>query len=79
MVPALMQSDCLYASLFFEHYNRILLCDLVLGHCSVCSFEGVHVTIHSYFTWLGLTSLGISVPLCSSVVPSEQILLRMRL
>jgi len=32
-------------------YNRILLCELVLGHCSVCSFEGVHVTMHSYFTW----------------------------
>jgi len=32
-------------------YNRILLCDWVLGHCSVCSFEGVHVTMHSYFTW----------------------------
>ena len=24
---ALMQSDCLYSSLFFEHYNRTLLCD----------------------------------------------------
>jgi len=24
---ALMQSDCLYSSLFFEHYDRILLCD----------------------------------------------------
>jgi len=24
---ALMQSDCLYSCLFFEHYNRILLCD----------------------------------------------------
>jgi len=24
---ALTQSDCLYSSLFFEHYNRILLCD----------------------------------------------------
>jgi len=24
---ALIQSDCLYSSLFFEHYNRILLCD----------------------------------------------------
>jgi len=50
-LPALMQSDFLYSSLFFEHYNRILLCDRVLGHCSVCSFEGVHVTMHSYFTW----------------------------
>jgi len=26
-LPALTQSDCLYSSLFFEHYNRILLCD----------------------------------------------------
>jgi len=24
---ALMQSDCLHSSLFFEHYNRILLCE----------------------------------------------------
>ena len=24
---ALMQSDCLYSSPFFEHYNRILLCE----------------------------------------------------
>ena len=24
---ALMQSDCLYSSLFIEHYNRILLCE----------------------------------------------------
>ena len=24
---ALMQSDCLYSSLFFEHYDHILLCD----------------------------------------------------
>ena len=24
---ALMQSDCLYSSLFFDHYNRILLCE----------------------------------------------------
>ena len=42
---------CLYSSLFFEHYNRILLCDWVLELCSVFSFEGVHVTMHSYFTW----------------------------
>jgi len=28
-----------------------LLCDWVLEHCSVCSFEVVHVTMHSYFTW----------------------------
>jgi len=72
-----MQSDYLYSALFFEHYNRILLCDWVLDHCSVSPFEGVYVTMHSYFTWLGLTNLGINVPLCNSVVPSEQIVLRM--
>jgi len=66
---ALMQSDCLYSSSFFEHYNRILLCDWVLGHCGVCSFEGV--SWHNAFVlYLALTSLGISVLLCSSVVPS---------
>ena len=34
---ALMQSDCLYwyLSLFFEHYNRSLLCDWVPGYSSV--------------------------------------------
>jgi len=32
---ALMQSDCLYSSLFFEHYNRILLSDCVIEFCSV--------------------------------------------
>ena len=30
-----MQSDCLYSSLFFEHYNRILVCDWVIELCSV--------------------------------------------
>jgi len=34
---------------------------------------------NAFVLCLGLTSLGISVPLCSSVVPSEQIVLRMRL
>ena len=38
---ALMQSDCLHLSLFFEHYNRSLLCDWVPGRYSVCSFEDV--------------------------------------
>jgi len=46
---ALMQSDCLYSSLFFEHDNRVSLFAWVFGHCSVCSFEDV--TTHSYFTW----------------------------
>jgi len=51
-LPVLTQSDCLYSSLFFEYYNRILLCDWVLEYCRVCSLEGVHdVTMHSYFTW----------------------------
>ena len=51
-LPALTQSDCLYSSIFVEHYNRILRCVWVLGYYSVCSFEGVHVTMHSYFTWV---------------------------
>jgi len=36
-----MESDCSYSSLLFEHCNRILLCDRVLGRCSAFSFEGV--------------------------------------
>jgi len=48
----------------------------VLGHCSVCSFEGVHVTMHSYFSWAWP---GNSVSLCSSVVPSKQIVLSVHL
>ena len=38
---ALMQSHCLYSSLFFEHYNRILLCDWVIELCSVRLIDGV--------------------------------------
>jgi len=34
-------SQIVYIRLLFEHYNRILLCDWVLGRCSVFSFEGV--------------------------------------
>jgi len=75
----LMQSDCLYSSLFFEHYNRILLCDWVLGHCSVCLFVWGCACHNAFVLHLGLTSLGISVPLYSSVVPNEQIVSRMRL
>jgi len=37
---ALMQSDCLYSSLFFEHYNRILLCECVVDLCSICLLDG---------------------------------------
>ena len=68
-VPALMQSDCLYSSLFFEHYNLILLCEWVLEHCSVCLIDGVscHNTFTFYLDW---TSLGFGALLCSSVVTS---------
>jgi len=34
---------------------------------------------NAFVLYLGLTSLGISVPLCSSVAPSKQIMLRTRL
>ena len=35
-LSALTQSDCLSLSLFFQHYNRILLCDWVLErHCLI--------------------------------------------
>ena len=37
----LVQSDCSYSSLFFEHCNRIWICDWVHGCCSVCLLEGV--------------------------------------
>ena len=40
-VSALMQPDCLYSSLFFEHYNRILLCDWVIELCSVRLIDGM--------------------------------------
>ena len=36
-----MQSDCLYLSLFFQHYNRILLCDWVIELCSIRLIDGV--------------------------------------
>jgi len=38
---ALMLSDYLYSSLFFERCNHILLCDWVLGRCCIFSFEVV--------------------------------------
>jgi len=50
---ALMQSDCLYWSLFFEQYNRILLCDWVPVHSSVCLMDSVscHNAFVLCFTW----------------------------
>ena len=46
---ALMQSDCLYSSLFFEHYNRILLCEWVIELCSVLLIDGM--TSHNAFAF----------------------------
>jgi len=53
---ALMQSDCLYSSLFFEHYNCILLCHWVLGRYSV----SLCMPHHSSWPWPGLDSLSYS-------------------
>jgi len=64
-----MQSDCLYSSLVFEHYNRILLCECVLEHYSVCLIDGV--SCHNIFAFfLDSTSLGIGALICSGVVTS---------
>jgi len=61
-----MQSGCLYSSLFFEHYNRILLCQWVLKHYGVCLIDAV--SCHNAFTvYLDLTSLRIGALLRSSV------------
>jgi len=38
---ALMQLDCLYSSLFFEHYNRVLLGELVIELCSIHLIDGM--------------------------------------
>ena len=51
---------------------QTLQCLLVWG----CTWHNAFVV---FVLYLGLTSFGISVPLCSSAVPSEQIVLRMRL
>ena len=62
-----MQSDCLYSSLFFEHYNRILLCEWVIELCSVRLIDGV--SSHNAFAfYLDSTNLGISALLRSSAV-----------
>ena len=53
---AMMQSDCLYSSLFFGQHNGILLCEWVLGHC-VFVWGHVHATILPYFIW-PLTRVG---------------------
>jgi len=57
---ALMQSDCLYSSLLFEHCNRILLCDWVLGRCSVFHLR-VCACHNTSVLYLALTRIGLSV------------------
>ena len=44
---ALMQSDCLYSSLLFEHYNRILFREWVIQLCSFRLIDGM--TSHNAF------------------------------
>ena len=66
---ALMQSDCLYSSLFFEHYNRILLCEWVIELCSIHLIDGVPCR-NAFAFYLDSTSLGINALLRSSVVTS---------
>jgi len=64
-----MQSDYLYLSPFFEHYNRILLCEWVIELCSVRLIDGVYC--HNAFAFhLDSTNLGIGALLRSSVVTS---------
>ena len=64
-----MQSNCLYSSLFFEHYNRILLCEWVIELCSVRLIDGVSCQ-NAFPVYLGSTSLGIAALLRSSVETS---------
>ena len=66
---ALMQSDCLYSSLFFEHYNRILLCEWVIELFSDRLVDGL--SNHNAFAfYLDSTNLGISALLRSNAVTS---------
>ena len=64
-----MQSDCLYSSLFFDHYNRILLCEWVIELCSVRLIDGVSSHIAFAF-YLDSTSLGFGALLRSGFVTS---------
>jgi len=67
-----MQSDCWYSSLFFEHYNHILLCERVIELCSVRLIDGVssHNQINAFKFYLDLTNLGIGTLLRSSAAAS---------
>jgi len=64
-----MQSDCLYSSLFFEHYNHILLYELVIDICCIHLIDGV--SSHNAFAfYLDSTNSGIGTLLHSSFVTS---------
>ena len=66
-VRASMQSDCLYSSLFFEHYNRILLCECANELRNISLIDGM--SCHSAFAfYLDSTNLGIGALLRSSFV-----------
>jgi len=69
LLRALMKSDCLYSSLFFEYYNRILLCEWVIEICSTRLNDGV--SRHNAFAfYLDSTNLGIGALPRSSVETS---------
>ena len=64
------QSDCLCSSLFFEHYNRILLREWVIEVCNVRLIDGV--SCHNAFAFYpDSTNLGIGALLRSSAVTSD--------
>jgi len=65
-----VQKDDLYSFLFFEHHNRILLSDLS-AHTLQCLFDWGCACHNAFILYLASTSLGISILLCSSVVPSR--------
>jgi len=66
---ALMQSDCLHSSLFFEHYNRILLCEWMIELCCIRLIDGV--SCHNAFAfYIDSTNQGIGALHRSSVETS---------
>jgi len=76
----LTQSDCLFLPCSLNTTTTFYF----VTECSdIAVFVRLRVCMshchNALVLYLGLTSLGISVPLCSSVVPSEQIVLIMRL
>jgi len=61
-----LPSDCLYSSLFFEHYNRIVLCEWVIELCCIRLIDDM--SCHNAFAfYLDSTNLGIGALLRSSL------------